>query len=62
MREQALPPSGSGFAYRYRGLRLLAAGDGTLLLVPETWTPSGSTFVVPLGDARVKYRFVDDPP
>lgn len=62
VREQALPASGSGFAYRYRGLRLLAAGDATLLLVPETWTESGSTFVVPLADVRVKYRFVDDPP
>jgi hypothetical protein len=45
-----------------RGLRLLVEGDGRLFLVPERWSPSGSTFVVGLDDARVKFRFVDDPP
>jgi hypothetical protein len=50
------------YRYRYRGLRLLVEGDGRLFLVPERWSPSGSTFVVGLDDARVKFRFVDDPP
>lgn len=50
------------YRYRYRGLRLLAEGDGRLFLVPQTWSGSGSTFVVDLDAARVRFRFVDDPP
>jgi hypothetical protein len=61
--ETALPTEeGQAYRYRYRGLRLLAEGDGRLFLVPERWSPSGSTFVVDVGEARVRFRFVDDPP
>lgn len=60
------PPEGTtaepGYRYRYRGLRLLVEGDGRLFLVPQTWSAAGSTFVVGLDDARVKFRFVDDAP
>ncbi|WP_402463476.1 hypothetical protein [Isoptericola aurantiacus] len=61
--ETALPDGEPGeLRYRYRGLRLLAEGDGALFLVPERWTEHGSTFLVPLDDVRVKFRFVNDPP
>jgi hypothetical protein len=60
--EQPLPGAPDGYAFRYRGLRLLAEGDGNLFLVPEVWSESGSTFVMPLAEVRVKFRFVDDPP
>lgn len=61
--ETVLPPQeGQTYRYRYRGLRLLAEGDGRLFLVPETWSSSGSTFVVDFDDARVRFRFVNDPP
>lgn len=50
------------YRYRYRGLRVLAEGEGRLFLVPEQWSPSGSTYVVPMDEARVRFRFVDDPP
>jgi hypothetical protein len=33
-----------------------------MFLVPERWTPSDSTYLVPLGDVRVRFRFVDQPP
>lgn len=62
VREQGLPADAGGYAFRYSGLRLLAEAEGTLLLVPEEWSTAGSTFVVPLADVRVRYRFVDDPP
>ncbi|WP_207218931.1 hypothetical protein [Pengzhenrongella frigida] len=61
--ETTFPPEeGQTYRYRYRGLRLLAEGDGRLFLVPERWSPSGSTFVVDFDRARVRFRFVDDPP
>ncbi len=61
--ESALPTQDEQtYRYRYRGLRLLAEGDGRLFVVPERWTPSGSTFVVDLDEARVRFRFVNDPP
>ncbi len=63
--ESALPAEaeqGQTYRYRYRGFRLLAEGDGRLFLVPERWSPSGSTFIVDVGEARVRFRFVDDPP
>lgn len=50
------------YRYRYRGLRVLAEGEGRLFLVPEQWSSSGSTYVVPMDEARVRFRFVDDPP
>jgi hypothetical protein len=61
--ETTFPPEeGQTYRYRYRGLRLLAEGEGRLFLVPERWSASGSTFVVGLDEARVRFRFVDDPP
>lgn len=61
--ESALPAQDAAtYRYRYRGLRLLAEGDGRLFLVPETWSSAGSTFVVGFDDVRVRFRFVDDPP
>lgn len=53
---------GQTYRFRYRGLRLLAEGEGRLFLVPERWSPSGSTFVVGFDEARVRFRFVDDAP
>lgn len=50
------------FRYRYRGLRLLIHADDRMFLVPEQWTPAGSTVVVGIDDARVRFRFVNDPP
>lgn len=62
--ESVLPtPEGESFRYRYRGLRLLVQGDDQMFLVPERWTPSNSTVVVPVdGSARLQFRFVNDPP
>ncbi|MCC2334613.1 hypothetical protein [Cellulomonas wangsupingiae] len=50
------------YRFRYRGLRLLAENDGRLFLVPERWSPAGSTYVLGPDDVRVRFRFVDDPP
>lgn len=61
--ESVFPESeGQAYRYRYRGLRVLAEGEGRLFLVPERWSPSGSTYVVSMDAARVRFRFVDDPP
>jgi len=61
--ETAFPPAqGQTYRYRYRGFRLLAEGGGRLFLVPERWSPSGSTFVFGFDEARVRFRFVNDPP
>lgn len=61
--ESALPDEdGTTYRFRYRGLRLLAHGDGKLFLVPEQWSSSGSTYVVPMDSVRVRFRFVNDPP
>lgn len=62
--ETALRPgAGQTFNYRYRGLRLLVVGQNRLFLVPQTWTPSNTTLVIPLNDAvRVQFQFQNDPP
>lgn len=64
--ESVLPSDGAQapapYRYRYRGLRLLAEGDGRLFLVPEVWSSAGSTYVLPVDEVRVRFRFVDDPP
>jgi hypothetical protein len=64
VKETALPASeGARFKFRYRGLRLLIHGDGKLFLVPEKWSPSDSTLLVPLDDSvRVQFRFVNRAP
>ncbi len=62
--ETSLPKEeGNHFRYRYRGLRLLVQGDGRLFLVPDTWSASASTIVVPMDDSvRVRFRFVNRAP
>ncbi|MDX6327068.1 MAG: hypothetical protein QOK15_3422 [Nocardioidaceae bacterium] len=50
------------YRYRYRGLRLLIQSGDRMFLVPDHWTPSDSTLLVPAGDVRVRFRFVNDPP
>ncbi|MDH2429252.1 hypothetical protein [Sphaerisporangium sp. TRM90804] len=62
--ETVLPPSeGQTFRYRYRRLRLLIVGGDRMFLVPETWSASNSTLVVPIGEgARVQFQFQNHPP
>jgi hypothetical protein len=57
--ETVLPPSaGQTFHYRYRGLRLLIEGPDRMFLVPDQWSASDSTLVVPLdGSVRVQFQF-----
>jgi hypothetical protein len=57
------PGAGQTYNYRYRGLRLLVVGKDRMFLVPQTWTPSNTTVVVPLDDSvRVQFQFQNDPP
>ena len=52
---------GDRFRDRDRGLRLLILGSDRLFLVPDAWSASDSTLVVPLDDSvRVQFRF-DEP-
>jgi hypothetical protein len=61
--ETTLPPDDDQtYRFRYRGLRLLAEGRDRLFLVPEQWSSAGSTYVINFDDARVRFRFVNDPP
>ncbi|TDO69296.1 hypothetical protein EV651_101336 [Kribbella sp. VKM Ac-2571] len=62
--ETALQSSaGQTFHYRYRGLRLLVVGENRLFLVPQKWSASGTTVVIPLNDSiRVQFQFENDPP
>jgi hypothetical protein len=62
--ETTLPAStGQVFHYRYRHLRLLIEGKDRMFLVPDVWSASDSTLVMPLdGDVRVQFQFVNDPP
>ena len=62
--EPALPAeTDAGFRFRYRGLRLLIQGEGQMFLVPDRWSPSNSTLVVPMdGTVRVQFRFVNQAP
>lgn len=64
VRESELPAADDQqFRYRYRNLRLLLHGNGRLFLVPDRWTASNSTIVVPFdGSVRVQFRFVNHPP
>ncbi|MFF0270339.1 hypothetical protein [Kribbella sp. NPDC004536] len=55
--------AGQTFNYRYRGLRLLVVGQNRLFLVPQAWTASNTTVVLPLDDSiRVQFQFQNDPP
>jgi hypothetical protein len=62
--ETSLPASeGQSFRYRYRRLRLLIVGRGRMFLVPDTWSASNSTLVVPLdGTVRVQFQFQNERP
>jgi hypothetical protein len=58
--EATLPPSeGQTFHYRYWGLRLLIEGQDRMFLVPDKWSASDSTLIVPLnGSVRVQFLWV----
>ena len=62
--ETALPESpGQTFHYRYRHLRLLIHGHDRMFLVPDTWSASNSTMVVPLdGSVRIQFQFQNQRP
>lgn len=62
--ETVLPPSeGQTFHYRYRGLRLLIEGQDRMFLVPDRWSASDSTLIVPLdGSVRVQFQFQNQSP
>ena len=64
VQETALPTGEEDrFRFRYRGLRLLVHGDKQLFLVPNKWSSSNSTLVVPLdGSVRVQFRFLNREP
>jgi hypothetical protein len=54
---------GQTYRYRYRRLRLLIVGRDRMFLVPEVWSASNSTLVVPLDDSvRVQFQFQNQPP
>ena len=57
--ERVLPTvEGQTFHYRYRNLRLLIVGRDRMFLVPEQWSASNSTLVVPLdGSVRIQFQF-----
>jgi hypothetical protein len=62
--ETRLPTAeGQTFRYRYRRLRLLIQGKDHLFLVPDRWSASNSTIMVPADDHyRLEFRFQSDPP
>ncbi|HEV7899114.1 MAG TPA: hypothetical protein VGP31_14865 [Planosporangium sp.] len=62
--ESVLPASeGQTFHYRYRRLRLLIVGHDRMFLVPDTWSASNSTLIVPLdGSVRVQFQFQNQAP
>jgi hypothetical protein len=62
--ETMLPPAeGQTFHYRYRHLRLLIVGHDRMFLVPDAWSASDSTLVVPMdGSVRVQFQFQNQPP
>ncbi|WP_229070793.1 hypothetical protein [Actinoplanes sp. DH11] len=62
--ESRLPPAeDQEFRYRYRRLRLLVIGQDRMFLVPEVWSASNSTLVVPIDDTvRVQFQYQNDNP
>ncbi|MEU6137238.1 hypothetical protein [Nocardioides sp. NPDC047086] len=62
--EAARPDTGEdGYRYRYWRLRLLIQGDDRMFLVPETWSPGGTTILVRLDDdVQVQFQFRNSPP
>lgn len=54
---------GQTFHYRYRHLRLLIHGHDRMFLVPDEWSASDSTLIVPMdGSVRVQFQFKNQPP
>ena len=51
-------PTGEGFRYRYRGLRLLTQAADRYFLLPESWSPStGMAIVIPAnGSVWMQFR------
>ena len=64
VKETVLPFSeGQTFHYRYRGLRLLIEGQNRMFLVPDEWSASDTTLIVPLdGSVRIQFQFQNQPP
>ncbi|HTZ44526.1 MAG TPA: hypothetical protein VMB79_11755 [Jatrophihabitans sp.] len=64
VQETALPATaGQRFRYRYRHLRLLIEGHDRLFLVPDRWSPSDSTLLVPLDSTvRLQFQFRNEAP
>lgn len=62
--ETVLPlAEGQGYRYRYRHLRLLIQGHDRMFLVPDVWSATDSTLVVPLdGSVRVQFQFQNQAP
>ena len=62
--ETALPTGvGQVYRFRYRHFRLLIQGHDRLFLVPDAWSASNSTLVVPLdGSVRVQFQFQNEAP
>jgi uncharacterized membrane protein len=62
--ESMLPATaGQEYKYRYRHLRLLIEGHDRMFLVPEVWSPSDSTLVLPLdGSVRIQFQFRNETP
>lgn len=63
--EETLLPAAPGqtLHYRYRHLRLLIDGHDRMFLVPDQWSASDSTLVVPLDNTvRVQFQFQNSPP
>jgi hypothetical protein len=62
--ETALPSQpGQGYRFRYRHFRLLIQGHDRMFLVPDVWSSTNSTLVVPLdGSVRIQFQFQNQPP
>jgi hypothetical protein len=62
--ETSLPTvEGQTFRYRYRNLRLLIVGGDRMFLVPEQWSASNTTLIVPIDESvRVQFQFQNQQP
>jgi hypothetical protein len=62
--ETVLPMSdGQTYRYRYRHFRLLIEGHDRMFLVPDIWSATNSTLVVPLdGSVRIQFQFENQAP
>jgi hypothetical protein len=63
--EEAVLPAwpGQNYHFRYRHFRLLIQGHDRMFLVPDVWSASNSTLVVPLdGSVRIQFQFQNQAP